>query len=774
MIERLYLRLFDRFWGRPRLLLAFVALALLLATPALYHVRLDMSFRPLFAHGDVEAAATHEFEAVFGQPSGAFIGAILEPGDPLRPSFLRRLDALTHSTEALEGVREVVSLTRAPVAAWTADGPTGALLIPPALLEQGREEVLKRHLTDPRVQEGLRTTLLSPDGTRTILLARLEAPLEDLASRRAVIRDFRALVTASIGSGEAARFVGVSVVEEAYAGLVLRSLAVSFLLTTVALLGILWLVFRRVAAVLVVMAGVGMAIPISVALLTAIGQDLTMINSMVPVLILIIGVADAIHMLRSYTEHLGRGLVHRAAVRGMFGEMAVPCMLTTLTTMAGFLSLRLAHLTAIRDFGLSVAIGTAVVYLLNFVLVPLFLAAIPPSRVVRERGRPAGADGAAGFITSLVIRWPGPVVAVSMLAVIAAAASLPDLRMDQRFNEEVRAEHPLRADQALVERDFGGFLGPEVEIARRDGGALLRDGDLEALSAYVAAVGGLPGVLRVESLLDHLPADASSGDAAEAARLRSDPLLGPRMRELVNPGGDRAALHVRTGDLGTRRAAELGGELRELAAFHLGDVYEMRVVGQWWLAQRGMDNLLRDMLTSFFVSCLLILPMAGLFLRDARLLLVGALPNLIPVVFALAFMVWAGISLRIGTAMVLAIALAIGIDDTVHLLARLRREAETALEPTRAVSAALAGTGTAIAQTTLVLVVGFLSMLSSDLLAIREMGLVAAVALTVALLADLVFAPALYLLVARSKRTLAVDAVAGALSTPALQASSGS
>lgn len=166
-----------------------------------------------------------------------------------------------------------------------------------------------------------------------------------------------------------------------------------------------------------------------------------------------------------------------------------------------------------------------------------------------------------------------------------------------------------------------------------------------------------------------------------------------------------------------------------------------RELGPAWRAYPGHDGELRPLLRARAA----VRPAA---FGSGRLLVAGLIPNLVPMLAALAFMGWAGITLRIGTAMVLAIALGIAVDDTIHFLVRLREEMARGRRPRAAVHRTLHATGPPMLYTTLALAAGFLSMLSNDLLAIRDMGLVGAVTLAAALVADLVLAPALYLLAA--------------------------
>lgn len=753
MVRRLYLRIYDhRFWRSPAplWLLGVLALGAFAALPG---IRVDLSFRPLFADDPREEQATREFEAVFGQASGAYVGAIVEHPDVLSAAFVRDLALASAAVDSIPGVVEVISLPRLAIPAWTRSGARGELVLPQEILHGSDDALLDARLAELAEAPGIRGHLVSEDGRSALLLARFGLPLDDLEGRREVIHDFRGVLSERLGGTARLRFVGVSVVEAAYARIVLESLARSFLLTTVSLLLVLWLVFRRAAAVAAVMTGVGLAVPATLGILTLLGQDLTMVNSMVPVMILVIGVADGIHMVQAFATRVRGGEEQGSAVRSMFGEMALPCLLTTVTTALGFLALRVAEITAIRDFGGNVAIGVVVAYGFNLVVIPAMLRAIPAGRLVapvREGRRSAWWSRAT---VDLVTKRPGSIAGVAVIATVLAAAAVPRLHIDQRFNEEVEASHPVRADQAMLEREFGGFLGPDVSIDRADGSTLLDPESRRRLLAYVEEIRRIPGVLRVETFLNLLPADLSEDAAAAGlAELRSDPLLRQRVRELVDAGGMRAAVMIRTEDLGTLRAHELGDRLERLAAAHMGAEYRVRLVGQWWLAQRGMDHITRDMLASFSTSCLLILPLLALALRRVRLVVVAVLPNVLPMLFALAFMSWTGISLRIGTAMILAIALGIAIDDTIHFLVRLREESSRHDDPREAVRAAIAGVGGALVYTTIVLVLGFLSMLSNDLLAIRDMGMVAAATLTIALLADLILAPALFLLA--SPRTL--------------------
>jgi predicted RND superfamily exporter protein len=162
-----------------------------------------------------------------------------------------------------------------------------------------------------------------------------------------------------------------------------------------------------------------------------------------------------------------------------------------------------------------------------------------------------------------------------------------------------------------------------------------------------------------------------------------------------------------------------------------------------------MSHILDDLFRSLLGSGLVILPLMAWVLRRWPLFVASLVPNVLPVLAALCFMALAGISLRIGTAMILAGSLGIAFDDSIHFMLRLRREALDKA-PLPAVQAAILHTGKAVTLTTLVLLAGFASMCLSELHAIRDMGLVSMVAFAAGFVADLYLAPALFLWLGRA------------------------
>jgi len=738
VINRLFSLVWDKMIKHQWLVLIVASAGMVVASSGLPFQRVDMSFAPFFVKQDDALRPTEEFEAVFGPIDQTHVAVVLENQDVLAPGFLSHVARLSEEVEAVEGVTEVVSLTHVGVPVWT--GST----VDVKPIQAGQ---LRNH---PAVQR----VLLSADAKKTLVLIRIDTSLRDVEARQPLLDGLRRVIASNPAADTEYRLVGASVVEEQYAVIVQRNLAISLVLNIVALTVVLLILFRRVATVTVALCGVAVATPMTLGVMHYLGQPITIVNSMVSTMVMIIGVADAIHMLQCFHRHHRGAGTKEQAIRRMFIEMSTPCLLTTVTTALGFLSLRMAGMAAMADFGLNVAIGVVLVYLANLICIPFLLRALP-ERWLSHPGVARHSLLARGIrrVSGAVVHRPVAFLTAALIVGAIGVTWLPHLKVDQRFNEDVDASHSVRADQVLLEQEFTGFLGPVVCIHRKDDSSLLTTAAIARIRSYQQAVSTVPEVLLARSFLDYLPAGVPQEEIGAAiAQLRAHPKTGAQVRELIDPTGSWIGIQVRNTDMGTLRAEEFEHHMASLAAEHLGADFSVELVGQWWLAQGGMQRLLRDMLVSFATSCLLVLVVLAMVVRNVRLFLVGILPNLLPMVLALAFMALAGITVRIGTAMVLAIALGIAIDDTVHFLVGLREETDRGTDPRLAVRLAMTRAGSGIVYSSIVLVLGFLTMLLNELLAIRDMGLVAAVTIVVALAADLLLAPALYMVIFRRRQ----------------------
>ena len=343
------------------------------------------------------------------------------------------------------------------------------------------------------------------------------------------------------------------------------------------------------------------------------------------------------------------------------------------------------------------------------------------------------------------------------MTVVLGAAGISGLSIDQKVNEELPAGHPALHAETTYERELAGFLGPELSIQPQSN-------DVRAVTdelvAFVNRLCDMPEVRYVASPLDLLPQPlltaAQMGKscwrqrgelaiAVAARRGAAGPTAQALATGLISEGGDRAAVIVRLADIGTAKSLPFIERVQAAARETMPHAL-VQPVGQWWLAQQGMNRLSSDVMVSAITALFVILPIMWFAIRDFRLFVAAIPPTVLPIVATLGFMGLAHITVRIGTAMIMAIALGLAADDTVHLSVRIRDRVRAGSDPSSAVSATMLRTGRPCSFSSYVLIGGFGSMMASSLVALRAMGLIAMFTMAFALATDLVLGPALYLL----------------------------
>jgi predicted RND superfamily exporter protein len=252
---------------------------------------------------------------------------------------------------------------------------------------------------------------------------------------------------------------------------VLRSVLIVIVLLYVVMAAVLFAYFRRWRDIAVTLSGVTAAVPLVLAEMRLLGQPFSTVNSQVLTLVVIVGVAHALHHVEEYRRRREADLEHADANRSTFRSIAFPSFMTGLSVVVGFLALRTADMPAVRSFGLSTAVGVATVYCMNWLLVPMLVDTA--NRTAPAQAKPTWASRcllrALGAGAEAVDRRPWRLVAAFCVTLAAIGAfGLPRLSVNQLVNEELHKEHPVLKAQQLYESQFSASSARSSGCSQRE------------------------------------------------------------------------------------------------------------------------------------------------------------------------------------------------------------------------------------------------------------------------------------------------------------------
>ncbi len=730
-------------WGRAALLTAaLVAAACAAAVPLALRVRVDNRIERWLDTGGRAARDYRTFRERFGSDDFVLLAyagrPLFEPGS---------LEAQLEALEVLEGVPGLSK-------------PLGIPAIHRDLLGGQDPELLRREILEIPFY---RNFLVSPDGS----MAGLLAPVVDseVAPERLVdgVREAGRVLERA---GFTVHLVGPPVLNVALdrssRAEAFRSFPVAFGLSV----GVLLALFRCLRATGVAVLCAGLGILLTLGAMGAARRPLDMVTSVLPSLLFVLSLAANIHVLSRYRAHRLETDGALPAIARALAETARPCVLASVTTAVGFASLGTARMEPVRALGALAAFGLLASLAVNLLLGPVLVAMVDPPG--------AGPRSAAGF-ARLARAVAGP-RGGRRIAVLAAGFALllglglARLRVESDPLTFLPASSPTVRDYEEVARRLTGFY--TLELMVETPGGWLDPAKWPALDAVARQLEARPDVARVLSPLDllRLHHHWSRGPGPETFAL---PATAGAARELLEDfGGGVGDLRLAASDGSAVRLAALvrvmpSDRFREIekaarrALAALPDPWSGTPTGIVLRLVEAQLGLVRTQVESFGIAFGLIFLCIGLGLRSLRLTVVSVPPNLLPILAALGAMGFAAIRLDAATVMVASVALGIAVDDTVHLLEAWRSEREA--PPDVALERALVRVGPAMVVTTATACIGFGALLVSSFLPIRWFGALSALAMAVALAADVLLAPVLALRLApASPGALARSPAAGA------------
>jgi predicted RND superfamily exporter protein len=526
---------------------------------------------------------------------------------------------------------------------------------------------------------------------------------------------------------------------------------------------------------------------IMLGVLGCMGWRVTVVSSNFVPLMLILCLALTLHIIVRYRElHAARPDDDQVTlVRATVRRIVVPCSYTALTTMVAFGSLIVSNIEPVIDFGWMMVMGMTVAFILSFTLFPAALVMLEPGEPRTQFDLTAAITA---FFARLITRHSRATLIGFALLALVCVSGVTRLTVENRFIDYYRKSTEIYQGMELIDRELGGTTPLEViidapveEIAASDGLDFDDDYEDEFEDSYSDESEGeagitatshwfnswrLPAVREIHDFLDSLPETGkvlSIGTAAAVLEQLDPEILTDNwtlsivyqklpddVRDFLfspylSDDGQQLRFSIRVFESDpTMRRAKLIDQITSklIDETDLGKE-QVHVSGMLVLYNNMLQSLFRSqILTLGAVFFAIALTFVVLF-RSVRIAVIATIPNLLAAGIVLGIMGWAGIALDIMTITIAAITIGIGVDDTIHYVHRFETEFEVDRDYWAAIRRSHATIGRAMYYTTVTIMLGFSILALSRFVPTIYFGLLTALSMLVALLADLALLPVL-------------------------------
>ena len=761
-------------WVLAHRWLVIVAALVLVAAAASGIARMDFAadYRVFFDEDNPQLMALEALENTYGKSENIVFLIVPDDGDATSEQALSAAVWLTDAAWRTPYSRRVDSL--ANFQHTTADGDDLFVqdLVDPSQLGQAeaRAHIRDIALSDPRVAGGI----IAVDGDVSVVSVTIELPLEGQLDAVAEVAEFARSIASEAEerfAGIDLRIVGTVMVNQTFVEASISSQMMFLPASLVLMALILGLLTRSGAGVAVTGLVIVFSIPASMGMGAWVGLPFSPPISPAPTIVLMMVVANCVHLLVALQQRLRAGDSKHDAIVESLRLNLHPVFLASLTTALGFLSMNFSEVPPYRHLGVFVAFGISASFLLSVTFLPALISLLPMRAAKDRRLRGPSmrrlADFALQHRKALFWGWSALVLA---MALAIPRNELNDVLV-HFFDESIE----FRQDTDFMDERLSGNTLMEYSLEAQTEGGITDPRFLAEVSSFAEWFREQPSVRHVSVITDTLRQLNQSlhGDDPAAYRIPESQELAAQyllLYELSLPQGlnlnnqiDRSRTATRVSvsaqtlysqdllELNARAAAWLEENAPHVAGVNSSGPSALFA----YIGQRNINA----MLVGTVVVLLAISAILLFALRSLRLGLISIVPNLLPAV--LGFGVWGLTVAQIGLSLSVVVAMTVGIvvDDTVHFLAKYRRaRREYGEDPEAAVRYAFDTAGRALFTTTLVLVAGFLIFVFSPFVPTAQVGVLTALIIGFALVADLSLLPALLTAVDRKSEERAVRA----------------
>jgi predicted RND superfamily exporter protein len=693
---------------------------------------------------------SRKIEAIFGEKEPILI--VFESDDVLNDSTLTRIRSLSKAFNRMKDFDMVISLFDVK----NIKGEDGTMIVDPVIRRMPKSEAKRDKLRQEIKGNELAYKLVVSDDFRyTLILLNANSDKNDHHLMLSIYE-----VLERFPGQEAVSLFGATYIRDEANTKILRDLQLLLPIGLLVMLIFLWLSFRQKRGALLPFFVVVASIILSMALLPLFGWELSIISIIIPIMMIAVANDYGVHFIARYQEVVMEfpDMAVYEVVEDVLEYLSKPVVLTGVTTMFGIAGLISHLMLPAKHMGVVCALGIAFAVLLSLSFIPAVL-------VMLKKDKPKVSAGThkAYFINRLlshIAQWvthsPHQVLYVFGIFLILITVGLVKFKIAPDTDKLFPADHPYSISLAIANEHFGGtkniylvFEGdiksPEV-LRKMDG----YENQLESMPE-VGSITSIASLIRImskalndpgEALYDKIPDTREAvAQYLELYAMSGDP---EDLEDLVNFDYTKAIMNVQFQAADMQTANKVVDELKLI----LGREEHATLMGGYSLIEKELsDAIAKGQVNSLLFAFGAIIILLMFIFRSVFAGFLGSLPLAFAVICTFGLMGWTGIDLNIATALLSSISIGLGVDYTIHMFWRLRKELKNGADHQSAITTSLATSGRGIVINALSVIVGFSILFLSAFPLIRSFAFLIIVSIILCLICALVLIPAICLLV---------------------------
>ncbi len=317
-----------------------------------------------------------------------------------------------------------------------------------------------------------RDTLISGDGEATAIYVPIVA--KDQSHR--ISKEIESLIT-GLDSNDNYHITGLPVAEDTFGVEMFIQMAISAPLAALVIFALMWWFFRSVTLVVAPMLMAFAVVLTTMGALIGMGYTVHIMSSMIPIFLMPIAVVDSVHIISEFADRYRQGRDARETMTEVMDHLFTPMLYTSITSAIGFASLAFTPIPPVQVFGLFVAAGIMLAFLLTIVFIPAYTVRLKPERLAalqasEHRAAPDNTRLARGLMSlgNMAVKNAKVVVSVFALGLVIAGYGISQITVNDNPVRWFQSDHRIRVADRVLNEHFAGtysaYLRLESDVAQ--------------------------------------------------------------------------------------------------------------------------------------------------------------------------------------------------------------------------------------------------------------------------------------------------------------------
>lgn len=535
-------------------------------------------------------------------------------------------------------------------------------------------------------------------------------------------------------------------------------------LTFVIITLFLFIMFRRLSALFYPLLVIILSLLATVGTMAWSGVAFKLPTQIVPSLLMAVSIGATVHILSIFFDKFNELGDKKASLVYTLGHSGLAIAMTSITTAIGVGSFSGSEVAPISDLGVFASFGVIASLFLTLTLLPALLTITKLKPKVKiQTGK---LDLLMKKLSILPIKYYKAIIGVSAMMVLLALLASLQITLSHNPLKWFQPDSFDRISTEVIDEQMNGSVTIELVVDTQKSNGWnnpSRLTQLNQLSArmekyidtntHIGKVISLATIVKETNRALHENRQSYYTIPKEANLVAQELLLfensgSDDLEDVVDSQFSKARVTIKLPWTDAVKAVEVLEYVKK-EANELFPNEKVTTTGMIPLLINTFAHAVSSSVKSYLIAGVAISFMMIFILGSVRLGLLSMIPNLVPIIMGLLIMYVAKVPLDMFTLLIGSIAIGLAVDDTIHFMHNFRRYYRQYGESNKAIEQTFYTTGKAMVITTVVLSLGFYAYMMANMISVQNFGLLTGSVIVLALLSDLLLAPALMIVVAK-------------------------